>query len=100
MPRPKKLRVQHPADQTGLEATHVLIGGIVFPRAEKAPYVMSGHSVLGGLEYNEEKDRVKCHKCGNWFRRLGRHLSQVEGISSSQYKRDHGLRQSTTLASA
>jgi hypothetical protein len=41
-----------------VSATHVIIGGLVFPWEAKAPYVPSGHSILGGLEYNAGADLI------------------------------------------
>jgi hypothetical protein len=78
-------------------ATHVLIAGSVFPREAKAPYVESGHSILGALEYDPATEKVKCHECGRWFKSLSGHLSTHEGLTSREYKRDRGLRQATKL---
>ena len=80
-----------------IKATHIILGGMVFPWAAKAPYVSSGHSVLGGLEFNQTHDVVKCHKCGCWFKSLGLHSRDSEGVPARQYRRDHGLRGTTSL---
>jgi hypothetical protein len=79
-----------------IKATHVIIGGSVFPWAAKAPYVAAGKSTLGALEYNDEHDVVKCHVCGDWLALIGTHLSS-DGITAAQYKRDYGLRMTTSL---
>jgi hypothetical protein len=50
----------------------VIIRGHVFPRAEKEPFVASGESLLGALEYNQETDQTKCHECGKMNGCLGR----------------------------
>jgi hypothetical protein len=86
-------------DGDEVEATHVIMGGIVFPWEAKAPYPASGRSILGGLEYNEERDCVKCHICGRWFRCLGRHLVAGEGIDTREYRDTYGLLLQTSLAS-
>jgi hypothetical protein len=78
-------------------ATHVVIAGSVFPREAKAPYVESGHSILGALEYDPATEKVKCHECGRWFKSLSGHLSTHEGLTPREYKRDRGLRQTTKL---
>lgn len=74
----------------------VLIRGCVFPYNEKAPFVASGKSVLGALEYCESSDMLKCHECGEWFENLGSHLQRHE-ISASEYKLRHGLNQRSGL---
>jgi len=40
---------------------HVIIRGHVFTREEKSPFVVSGESLLGALEYNQDTDETKCH---------------------------------------
>jgi predicted transcriptional regulator len=80
-----------------IKATHVIIGGIVFPWEAKAPYVPSGKSVLGALEYNQAEDKIKCHACGGWYQQLSRHLGNTDGISARQYKIEAGLNQDTGL---
>jgi hypothetical protein len=81
---------------TKVKATHVIIGGVVFPWAAKAPYVAAGKSILGGLEYNDEHDLIKCHVCGGWFVSVGKHL-ETDGINAAAYKRDFGLLKKTGL---
>ena len=83
--------------QTINEQRHVIIRGHVFPYEEKQPFVVSGMSVLGALEYNESDDTTKCHECGEWSHGLGWHL-RSHGIKPREYKAKHGIRQSSALA--
>lgn len=83
--------------QTDFLATHVLIGGMIFPWEAKAPYVASGYSILGGLEYNYLNDHVRCHVCGKWFAMLYSHLREIEGMDLDTYRTTFGLRNSTIL---
>lgn len=84
-------------EQTDTLATHVLIGGMIFPWKNKAPYVASGRSILGGLEYNLVHDTVRCHICGKWFDTLNSHLRKDEGIELATYRATYGLTCATTL---
>lgn len=77
-------------------ATHVLIRGHVFTYAEKSPFVASGMSVLGALEYDEAADRLKCHECGMWVRGLGNHV-RTHGMKRREYNRKHGMSASRAL---
>ena len=79
--------------------THVIIGGTMFPWAEKAPYVRSGKSVLGAIEYDEKTDRVKCHECGEWHYHVGAHLAKapVDHADARAYRSAHGIRRDTAL---
>lgn len=76
-------------------ASHVLIRGHVFTYEEKAPFVKSGVSVLGALEYDFQNDHVKCHECGQWFTSIGAHLSNGWGahgdLTVAEYKKRHGI---------
>jgi hypothetical protein len=72
-------------------AEQVLIRGKVFLYKQKAPFVPSGKSVLGALEYDETTDRVRCHECGEWRCHLGPHVSKSHGIDSREYRRRHGI---------
>ena len=80
------------------QETHVIVCGQVFPWAEKAPYVMSGHSVLGALEYNQEQEIVKCHECGDWFKELGVHAYRAHGIKAAVYKSERGISFGSSLS--
>jgi hypothetical protein len=79
-------------------ATHVIICGQVFPWNEKAPYVMSGNSVLGALEYNQEQEVVKCHECGDWFKELGVHAYRAHGVKAMTYKSERGISYGSSLS--
>ena len=78
-------------------ATHVIIRGHVFTYEEKQPFVTSGKSVLGALEYNTAEDETKCHECGRWFSGLGWHVTKSHGMTTREYKKLHGLRESSAL---
>lgn len=75
----------------------VLIRGKVFLYKQKAPFVPSGKSVLGALEYREADDKVRCHECGEWKIALGQHLHKEHGVTAAEYKERHGLRQQSAL---
>ena len=81
-----------------MKETHVIVLGGVYAWESKAPYVESGHSVLGALEYNEGDNRIKCHECGGWYRSLGKHVAETHGMRPREYRRDHGLKTSTSLS--
>jgi hypothetical protein len=78
--------------------THVIICGQVFPWAAKAPYVMSGQSTLGALEYNPEQETVKCHECGDWFKELGVHVYRAHGVKAATYKAERGIAFGSSLS--
>jgi ROS/MUCR transcriptional regulator protein len=70
----------------------VLIRGFVFDYAEKAPFVTSGHSILGAVEYDPEIEKVKCHECGVWLTYIaGTHLRNTHQMSAREYKLHHGF---------
>ena len=77
---------------------HVLIRGHIFTYAEKAPFVSSGCSLLGALEYDQAQDLVKCHECGAWFHGLGTHIKHHK-ITKAMYAAKHGLRINGALSS-
>lgn len=70
---------------------HVRLNGKVFLYRQKAPFVKSGHSVLGALEYDQAEDKVRCHECGDWFAHVGHHAAIAHGLSAREYKLRHGL---------
>jgi hypothetical protein len=72
-------------------AEYVLIKGKTFLYKQKAPFVPSGVSVQGALEYDEATDKVKCHECGEWHLALGKHLSWRHGMKALDYRKKHGL---------
>lgn len=77
---------------------YVIIRGQVFRWEEKAPFVPSGESVLGAVEYDLETKRCKCHHCGEWFERLDIHTSRAaEHPTAREYKYQHGLRASKPI---
>lgn len=76
----------------------VLIRGKVFLYKQKAPFVPSGKSVLGALEYREADDKVRCHECGEWFVSLAKHVSDKHQKGQADYKKTHGLNRWATLA--
>jgi hypothetical protein len=77
---------------------HIIVCGQVFPWKAKAPYVMSGHSILGALEYNQEQEVVKCHECGDWFKELGVHVFRAHGIKAATYKAERGISFGSSLS--
>lgn len=78
---------------------HVIINGQVFLYRQKAPFVPSGKSVLGALEYDPDADKVRCHECGRWFKNLGKHANMTHNLKGPEYKKKHGLRKKTALVS-
>jgi hypothetical protein len=92
--------VSHVSDGVNSDTRKVLIRGHVFDYAEKEPFVKSGASVLGALEYDSAADKVRCHECGSWFHSITNlHLQWIHGLSSVQYKAKHGLNSTTGLCS-
>jgi hypothetical protein len=79
------------------EVRHVIIRGCIFPYEQKRPFVISGMSVLGATEYDKERDLLRCHECGNWFKGIGSHVLDAHGIASADYKTKHGLNQTSSL---
>ena len=75
----------------------VIIRGKTFLYKQKAPFVQSGVSVQGALEYDQQEDRIRCHECGAWFEALGTHLRVVHGMTALAYKLAHGLGRGTGL---
>lgn len=77
----------------------VIIRGHIFDYEEKAPFMPSGVSVLGAIEYDEDRDLVRCHECGEWLEIISQHALTLHKISPRDYKIKHGLRLKTSLAS-
>jgi hypothetical protein len=75
----------------------VRINGKVFLYKQKAPFVPSGVSIQGALEYDEEEDKVRCHECGEWFEWMGPHVWFKHGMTARQYKIAHGLNLTSAL---
>src|SRR5215831_15274387 len=77
---------------------YVIIHGQVFRWEEKAPFVRSGRSLLGALEYDDETEALKCHQCGQRFKMLSQHIRQAHSsLGIGQYKAKHGLRMRSPL---
>lgn len=76
---------------------HVLICGTVFIEKDKGPFRRSGVSLLGALQYDQQRDEIKCHECGEFLRRLASHITKRHGINAREYKNKHGLNMSTRL---
>lgn len=75
----------------------VLIRGKCFLYRQKAPFVPSGKSVYGALEYNESRDAIRCHECGDYFQTLSQHLGKRHHLTATEYKDRHGLRRAAPL---
>lgn len=78
---------------------YVIVCGDVFRWAEKEPFVPSGKSVLGAIEYDRDAETVKCHECGKWMHSISQGHLKVHGVSAREYKINHGLFQKTPLMS-
>lgn len=74
----------------------VIIRGHIFDYEQKAPFVASGVSVLGAIEYDGKNDLLRCHECGAWWEHLGAHLF-AHSTKAKAYKVKHGLNQGTGL---
>ena len=79
------------------QAQHVIIGGSIMLYKDKAPYVPSGVSIAGALEYRASDDKIKCHECGKWLSSMGAHLTKTHGMNAKEYKAKHGLRAKSSL---
>lgn len=75
----------------------VLIRGEVYKTAEKAPFVISGVSFCGAIEYDAARDFLRCHECGEFFENLGVHIAYHE-MNQQQYREKHGISLKTPLA--
>lgn len=69
----------------------VIIRGHVLDYAEKAPFVISGESTLGAMEYDSATDKLRCHECGVWFGGLTQHIWKAHRMPVRDYKIRHGL---------
>lgn len=74
----------------------VLIRGTVFLQKVKAPFVVSGMSFRGALEYNEASGKVRCHECGGWFASVGIHCVR-HAMTVGEYRSRHGLNRHSPL---
>lgn len=75
----------------------VRINGEILHYDFKAPYVVSGESLYGALEWNDKTDTIRCHECGEYQAYLPHHIITVHNLSANDYKAKHGLRLSTSL---
>lgn len=77
----------------------MIIKGTVYPWAEKGVFgfVVSGHSILGGLECSGDETEVKCHECGEWHSGIGSHITRKHSDSASEYRAKHGMTQTEPL---
>lgn len=82
-----------------MNGTKVIFRNQVFDWSEKAPFVKSGSSINGALEYDPAQDKVRCHECGGWFRSISLHASREHQIHPKEYKAKHGLRARSSLSS-
>jgi hypothetical protein len=78
-------------------AAKVIIRGYVFEWDDKAPFVPSGVSVYGAIEWDEAQDKIRCHECGEWYKDLASHVNQGHTLDTREYRERHGLRLSTPL---
>lgn len=78
---------------------YVIVCGEVFRWEEKEPFVTSGKSVLGALEYDREAETVKCHECGEWRRTITNWHLLLHSLDTKEYKARHGLFRKTALMS-
>lgn len=82
-----------------MKEPQVKINGKTFLYKQKAPFVASGVSILGAIEYDAVEDKLRCHECGQWFEFLASHVVSKHGMSARDYKRRHGLRLKAALVS-
>jgi len=73
-------------------AEHVIISGKVSLYKVKAPFVESGKSVHGALEYDIASEHIKCHECGVFVACLANHIRYTHRITTRTYKLKHGLK--------
>lgn len=77
---------------------YVIMLGQVFRWEEKAPFVESGKSVEGAVEYDLDTGKCKCHECGEWYSRLDIHTSRSPAHPSPrEYKIARRLQLSRTI---
>lgn len=80
-----------------MTAARVLIHGIVFAAEEKAPFIASGQSVYGAIEFDPAQGKIKCHECGEWMESIGHHSATTHSLAAREYRRKYGLNAATTL---
>jgi hypothetical protein len=103
-PSIKEMEVQGADMKTSLrsesnDTSKVIIRRHVFDYADKAPFVASGESILGALEYDEPTDSIKCHECGVFVSQsLGEHLRWRHKMPAADYREAHGLATTSSLS--
>lgn len=81
------------------ERRFVMTAGVLNLYRDKEPYVQSGVSTFGAIEYDADSDEMRCHECGQWYGLLHAHIKNAHGMKAREYKLKHGLRISTALVS-
>lgn len=76
--------------EKGQKATHILIMRELFDWRAKAPYVLSGFSTYGALEYCKSTKELRCHECGEWYKGVSQHIKKVH-MEPREYKIKHGF---------
>lgn len=77
----------------------VKMNGTIQLYQDKAPYEQSGFSIRGAVEYDPDRDELRCHECGGWYQHLGKHVVSGHGFKISAYKCRHGLQLKSALVS-
>lgn len=88
-----------------MEKRYVIILNQVCDYEQKAPFVQSGESVFGALEYDPVRGNgkagagaLRCHECGGWFQTLAHHIRKHD-LSPKDYRHRHGISPRTSLSS-
>lgn len=53
----------------------------------------------GRLAYDPVEDKVQCHICGKWYKKLEAHVWPKHGLLADEYREEFGLNRNTPLAS-
>lgn len=80
----------------GQKAQKVRVRGEIFSWKEKAPYVASGFSILGGVELSVDEKEVRCHECGEWRECLTAHI-RIHRMRAREYRIRHGINMASSL---
>ncbi len=64
------------------------------------PYTrnMTGFGYLGVIMWNDKKNLIQCHVCGNWMKSLSHHISRIHHIKTKEYRKEYGLLVTTPLS--
>jgi hypothetical protein len=57
----------------------------------------SGYGYKGVVMYDEEKDKLQCSICGEWFSSLASHLAKAHGKKAEDYKDEQGIHRNVAL---